>query len=64
MKAKIEFEVDSEQQAAAIERAMTDPEVRAFVIVVGALMPHTPRARSRMLAYVQDQIDEEREVRR
>jgi hypothetical protein len=62
MKAKIEIDVDSEQQADAIKAALTDPEMRAFAVVVGLLLPHTPRARRRILMFVEDQLDELREA--
>ena len=41
--------------------ASEDPAVRAFVIITGVLLPLTPRARTRVMQYVTDKLDEDRE---
>jgi fructose-specific component phosphotransferase system IIB-like protein len=49
----VRVKAKDKSQAAAIERAMLDPEVRAFVIVAGELMAvPTIAGKARVLAYV------------
>ena len=59
MKAKIE--VKDKREAEAIQRAMSNESVRAFVIIVGALeeLP-SDRSRQRVLQYVSDLLDEQK----
>lgn len=54
------IEVENRKEADLIKRGLADPEVRAFVKVVGALLPLSERARVRVLRFVADQVDEER----
>jgi hypothetical protein len=50
---KAQIEVANRREAEAIERAMTNPDVRAFVIIVGALQElPSDRARARVLSYM------------
>jgi hypothetical protein len=46
-------------EAENIQRALDTPEVRAFLGVVGVLMPLGDRARTRVLAFVNDKLNEE-----
>lgn len=56
---KATIEVSSRKEADAILSGLDDPGVRAFVIVVGALQSlPSDRSRARVLAYVQDLLDE------
>jgi hypothetical protein len=50
------IEVEDRAERNAIETALSDPEVRAFVVVVGNLLPFSPRARARMLSFVGDSL--------
>lgn len=61
---KATIEVQSKKEAELIKRGLEDPETRAFVQIMGALLPCTPRARARILNFVKDQIEEEAESRR
>ena len=56
----LKLRVKNRNEAAAIDRALTRPDVRAFVVVVGTLeqLP-TDRARSRVLNFVLDKLDKE-----
>ena len=47
----------------AVRTAMKDAEVFAFVIVVGLLLPHSDRAKERMLAFVSDSLAERNEAK-
>jgi hypothetical protein len=55
------IEVASKREGEIIDAALNDPTTRAFVQVVGALLPFTPRQRARILNYVKDKLDEEAE---
>ena len=59
---KAKIEVKDKREAEAIQRAMNNESVRAFVIIVGALeeLP-TDRARQRVLQYVRDLLDEQKQ---
>ena len=56
---KVAITVKDRDQAKAVQTAMADPSTRAFVIMVGSLLPLGPRARKRVLEFVADRIDEE-----
>lgn len=45
--------------AQVIQRALGDPDVRAFAIIVGTLLPLTDRQRKRVMTFVVDQVAEE-----
>jgi hypothetical protein len=51
--------VKDQAEAEAIERALTDPSTRAFLVVVGVLLPFGDRARTRILSFINDKADEE-----
>ncbi len=53
---KIAIDCADRNDANAIKAAMADAEVRAFVLVVGTLMPFTGRARARILHFVADAV--------
>ncbi len=57
------IDVESMEDKAAVELAMTDPMVRAFVLIAGTLaaLP-SDRARSRVLSWAYDRCDEQREA--
>lgn len=57
---KTSIEVTNRHEGDDIRRGLNDPQVRAFVIVVGALaqLP-SDRARARVLSYVQDKLAED-----
>lgn len=53
------------REAQAVRVAMADPQVRAFVVVMGTLLQlKTDAARRRVLTFVADQCAEEGEVTR
>jgi hypothetical protein len=52
----IHIDVTDEREATAIQRAMADPETRAFVVIVGTLLPFSDRARARILTFVADSV--------
>jgi hypothetical protein len=56
---KASIEVKDRKEADAIRTALDDPVVRAQVVIVGTLkaLP-SDRARARVLAFVQDSLDE------
>jgi hypothetical protein len=57
---KTTIDVASRQEAAQIRRGLADPEVRAFVQVMGELLAlPSDRARARVLRFVDDHLDEE-----
>lgn len=56
---KISITVKDRAEKEAIERAMSDPQTRAFVVVVGTLLPFSDRARRRILNYVADRVEED-----
>ena len=59
---KVAIEVESKNEGELIKRALTDPVVRAFVVVCASLMSlPSDRARERTLQYVRDALDERRE---
>lgn len=53
------IEVTNRREAAALRRALADPTVRAFVLIMGELLAlPTDRARRRVLTYVMDKATE------
>lgn len=56
---KAYIEVENRKEANLIKLGLAEP-VRAFVKVVGALLPLSERARGRVLRFVADRVDEER----
>jgi hypothetical protein len=58
---KTPIEVKSREEGRSIRAGLEDPQVRAFVIVMGALLRlPSDRSRARVLGYVSDKGDEER----
>ncbi len=53
---KIAIECADRTEAHAIKSAMADDEVRAFVLIVGTLLPFTCRARARILHFIADTV--------
>lgn len=53
---RVGVEVGSRQEGVALQVAMADPATRAFVLVVGTLLPLSPSQRSRVLGYVTEQL--------
>jgi hypothetical protein len=58
---KTTIEVKDRKEADLIKTALDDPATRAFVQVVGALLPLSPRAQQRVMNFVSDKLNEERE---
>jgi hypothetical protein len=57
---KVGIDCHDRREGELIRVALADPEVRAFVKVMGVLLPlSSDRARARVLSYVTDQMDEE-----
>jgi len=56
---KTSIEVATKQEGEQIRTALSDPHVRAFVLVMGALQPlPSDRARARVLTWASDYADE------
>ena len=57
------IEVENRKEGQAIQAGLSDPSVKAFVVVVGVLntLP-TDRARARVLRYVADQLADQTPV--
>ena len=54
------IEVKNRAEGRQIRRALTDPQVRAFVLVMGSLTAlATDRARERVLRFVVDKLNED-----
>ena len=51
--------VEDRKAATDMERALEDPAMKAFVLIVGALKPLSQRARQRVLSFVADKLDED-----
>lgn len=61
---RVAVEVKNRTEAKAIKAAMDDPEVRAFVLVMGELLQlPSARARIRVLKFVEDFLEEEKNDR-
>ena len=59
---KISIEVECASEADLIRIGLSDPMTRAFVEIVGALLPlESERARRRVLQHVADKVAEENE---
>lgn len=58
---KVEVFAKDEREAEAIRRAMQESDVRAFVIIVGTLLPMSTRARERILDFTADYLDDNNE---
>lgn len=58
MKRKITVEVESRQQAKAIQKAFENPSFKATAIIVGTMMPFSPRAQTRMMNFLVDKIND------
>jgi len=58
---KTTIEVKDRKEADLIRTALDDPTTRAFVQVVGALLPLTPRERQRVMSFVADKVGEDAE---
>lgn len=56
---KTTIEVQSKQEGELIKTALDDPTTRAFVQIIGALLPFSPKARARILAFVNDNLEQE-----
>lgn len=54
--------VADRREADAIKTALDDPTTRAFVVIVGTLLPLTPKERQRVMTFVGDKLDEEQTV--
>ena len=55
---KASIEVESRREAELIRIGLDNPEVRAFVIIAGALTPLSKRTQQRVLAFVKDHFEE------
>lgn len=55
----IHLEVKDKAEAEHIARALNDPMTRAFVVIVGALLPLGDRARTRVLSFINDKVHED-----
>lgn len=55
----VRIEVKDKGEADAITTALNDPATRAFVVIVGSLLPFGDRARTRILNFVNDTLDED-----
>lgn len=56
---KSSIDVSSRKEADAIKSGLEDPEVRAFVVVLGTLKELEPRARQRVLQNVIDRFSDD-----
>lgn len=52
------IEVKDRAERNAIECALAEPDVRAFLVVVGTLLPFRERTRERMLSFVSDALED------
>lgn len=58
---KATIDVESRKEADLIKTALDDPTTRAIVQILGALLPLSPRARTRVMQFVTDRLDEEKQ---
>jgi hypothetical protein len=57
---KTSITVSDRKEGDAIRTGLEDPAVRAFIVIMGALLTlPSDRARRRVLVYVKDRIEEE-----
>lgn len=62
MRATITVDVSTQKDAVAIERALSDPAVKAFTIIVGTLLPLSRAHQVNILTFIRNYFDiEERE---
>lgn len=54
----IRIEVKNKAELEAVKRGLAQPDVMAFVKLVGLLEPFSDRARGRILNFVADSLDE------
>lgn len=59
---KTSIEVKDRGEGLSIKAALADPTVRAFVVVMGVLLPLDVVDRRRVLAFVQDKFQSDREL--
>ena len=55
----VRIEVKDKSEGESIQRALEDPATRAFVAIVGTLLPLGDRARRRVLTFVNDKLNED-----
>lgn len=55
----LKIQVKDQSEADAINTALSDPATRAFVVIVGTLLPFGERARTRILSFVNDKLNED-----
>lgn len=55
----IHIEVKDKTEGDNIERALNDPMTRAFIVIVGVLLPLGDRARTRILTFVNDKLHDD-----
>ena len=53
----IEVEVRKAKDAPAIQRALEDPEVYALVVIIGSLLPISPRGRAAILSFAATMVE-------
>jgi len=58
---KIAIEVKDRGEGDAIRLALGDPTTRAFVVVMGVLLPLTSGGRRRVLSFIADQLEEDKQ---
>jgi len=56
---KVSIDVKDKTEAENLRRALADPMTRAFVLIVGALLPLGDEARTRVLSFVNDTLNED-----
>ena len=56
---KTTIDVENRGEADRVKTALNDPATRAFVNVIGALLPLQPKARQRVVRFVTEQLAEE-----
>ncbi len=56
---KVAIDVKDRREGELVRQALADPSTRAFVNIMGALLPLTARERKRVLAFATDKLDEE-----
>lgn len=55
----IHLAVKDQAEGESIERALADPMTRAFIVIVGTLLPLGDRERTRVLTFINDKVNEE-----
>ena len=59
---KATIDVESRSEGERLRQGLEDPSVRAFVQIIGVLKPMSERARARVMQYVVDKLDEDKEL--